>query len=71
MEKRIASLEGGSAAVAVSYGHAAQLLAFSNILQLGDHFIATVKLYGGTYTQFGPPIQAVWLGGLVLRRRRP
>ena len=71
MEKRIALLEGGSAAVAVSYGHAAQLLAFSIFLQLGDHFIATVKLYGETYTQFGPPIQAVWLGGLVLRRRRP
>jgi len=53
LEKKIAALEGGSAAVAVSCGHAAQLLAFSNILQPGDHFIATDKLYGGTYTQFG------------------
>ena len=53
LEKRIAALEGGSAAVPVSYSHAAHLLAFSNILQLGDHFIATVKLCGGTYTQFG------------------
>ena len=51
--KKIAALEGGSAAVAVSYGHAAQLLAFSNILQPGDHFIATDKIYGGTYTQLG------------------
>ena len=37
--KKIAALEGGSAAVAVLYGHAAQLLAFSNILQPGDHGI--------------------------------
>ena len=51
--KKIAALEGGSAAVAVSYSHAAQLLAFSNILQPGDHFIATDELHGGRYTQFG------------------
>ena len=51
--KKMAALEGGSAAVAVSYGHAAQLLAFSNILQPGDHFIATDKIHGGTYTQLG------------------
>ena len=38
--------------MAVSYGHAAQL-SFSNILQLGDHFIATDKIYGGTNTQLG------------------
>ena len=43
----------------------------SDNVAVGDHFIATVKLYGGTYTQFGPLIQAVWLGGLVLRHRRP
>ena len=60
LEKRIASLEGGSAAVAVSYGHAAQLLAFSNIFQLGDHFIATVKLYRGTYTQFCTALPSVF-----------
>ena len=35
--KKIAALEGGSTAVAVLHGHAAQLLAFSNILQPGDH----------------------------------
>ena len=68
--KKIAALEGGSAAVAVSYSHAAQLLAFSNIFQPGDHFIATDELHGGTYHATRPPIQAVWLGDLVLRRRR-
>jgi len=37
----------------VSSGHAAQLLAFSNLLQSGDHFVTTDKLYGGSVTQFG------------------
>mmetsp|Transcript_127581 Transcript_127581/g.330722 ORF Transcript_127581/g.330722 Transcript_127581/m.330722 type:complete len:455 (-) Transcript_127581:36-1400(-) len=52
VEKKIAALEGGSAALAVSCGHAAQLLCFSNIMQDGDHFISTNKLYGGSVTQF-------------------
>jgi O-acetylhomoserine (thiol)-lyase len=52
VEKKIAALEGGMAALAVASGHAAQLLAFSNILQAGDHFITTDKLYGGSVTQF-------------------
>jgi O-acetylhomoserine (thiol)-lyase len=52
VEKKIAALEGGMAAQAVSCGHAAQLLAFSNIMQPGDHFVSTNKLYGGSVTQF-------------------
>eukprot|EP00928_Gymnodinium_smaydae_P082021 TRINITY_DN65453_c0_g1_i1.p1 TRINITY_DN65453_c0_g1~~TRINITY_DN65453_c0_g1_i1.p1 ORF type:complete len:475 (-),score=139.20 TRINITY_DN65453_c0_g1_i1:196-1548(-) len=53
LEKKIAALEGGMAALAVSCGHAAQLLCFSNIMQAGDHFVSTNKLYGGSVTQFG------------------
>jgi O-acetylhomoserine (thiol)-lyase len=52
VEKKIAALEGGSAALSVSSGHAAQLLTFSNIMEPGDHFVATDKLYGGSVTQF-------------------
>jgi O-acetylhomoserine (thiol)-lyase len=52
LEKRVASLEGGAAALAVSSGQAAQFLALSSILQAGDHFVASATLYGGTYTQF-------------------
>eukprot|EP00933_Yihiella_yeosuensis_P020107 TRINITY_DN16212_c0_g1_i1.p1 TRINITY_DN16212_c0_g1~~TRINITY_DN16212_c0_g1_i1.p1 ORF type:complete len:452 (+),score=117.03 TRINITY_DN16212_c0_g1_i1:84-1439(+) len=52
LEKKIAALEGGMAALAVSCGHAAQLLAFSNIMNSGDHLVTTNKLYGGTVTQF-------------------
>ena len=52
LEKRVASLEGGAAALALSSGQAAQFLALSSILQAGDHFVASSTLYGGTYTQF-------------------
>jgi O-acetylhomoserine (thiol)-lyase len=52
MEKKVAALEGGSAAVSTSSGHAAQLLAFSNLMYPGDHVVSTDKLYGGTVTQF-------------------
>lgn len=51
-EQRIAALEGGVAAVAVSSGQAAQFLALTNILQAGDNFVSTSYLYGGTYNQF-------------------
>jgi O-acetylhomoserine/O-acetylserine sulfhydrylase len=51
-EQRVAALEGGVAAVAVSSGQAAQFLALNNILQAGDNFVTTSYLYGGTYNQF-------------------
>lgn len=51
-EKRVAALEGGVAALAVSSGQAAQFIALNNILQAGDNFISTSFLYGGTYNQF-------------------
>lgn len=51
-EKRVAALEGGVAALAVSSGQASQFIALNNILQAGDNFISTSFLYGGTYNQF-------------------
>jgi O-acetylhomoserine/O-acetylserine sulfhydrylase len=51
-EQRIAALEGGVAALAVSSGQAAQFLALTNIMEQGDNFITTSFLYGGTYNQF-------------------
>ncbi len=51
-EKRIAALEGGVAALAVGSGQASQFLALNNILQVGDNFVSTSFLYGGTYNQF-------------------
>lgn len=51
-EKRIASLEGGVAAVAVGSGQAAQFIALNNLLSAGDNFVSSPHLYGGTYNQF-------------------
>ncbi len=52
LEQRVASLEGGVAALAVASGQAAQFLAISSLLENGDHLVASSTLYGGTYTQF-------------------
>ncbi|WP_187306846.1 PLP-dependent transferase, partial [Agrobacterium pusense] len=53
LEERVAALEGGTAALAVASGHAAQLLVFHTLLQSGDNFIAARQLYGGSINQFG------------------
>ncbi len=51
-EQRIAALEGGAAALAVSSGHAAQFLTFNTILKQGDNIVSSPYLYGGTHNQF-------------------
>ncbi len=51
-EKRIAALEGGVGALAVASGQAAQFIALNNILTVGDNFVSTSFVYGGTYNQF-------------------
>ncbi|MCJ8053628.1 O-acetylhomoserine aminocarboxypropyltransferase [Shinella curvata] len=53
LEERVAALEGGTAALAVASGHAAQLLVFHTIMRPGDNFIAARQLYGGSVNQFG------------------
>jgi len=52
LEKRVAALEGGVAALAVGSGQASQFIALNNILQTGENFVTTSFLYGGTYNQF-------------------
>ncbi len=51
-EKRMAALEGGVAALAVSSGHAAQFIAITNIAGSGDNIVTSPYLYGGTFNQF-------------------
>src|SRR5688500_4539836 len=51
-EKRIAALEGGAAALATASGHSAQFIAINNITTVGDNFVTTSFLYGGTHNQF-------------------
>lgn len=52
LEGRIAALEGGTAALAVASGHAAQFLVFHTLLEPGDEFVAGRQLYGGSINQF-------------------
>jgi O-acetylhomoserine (thiol)-lyase len=51
-EKRIAALEGGAAALAVSSGAAAATYAIQNITKAGDHIVSDFQIYGGTYNLF-------------------
>ncbi len=52
LEQRIAALEGGSAAVAVASGHAAEVLALLNVAGTGDNIVSSTSLYGGTWNIF-------------------
>ncbi len=52
LEKRIAALEGGTNAVAVASGQAAQFIALTNILGQGDNLVSSSYVYGGTFNQF-------------------
>lgn len=53
LEEKVAALEGGTAALAVASGHAAQMLVFHTIMQPGCNFVAAKRLYGGSINQFG------------------
>src|SRR3972149_6987792 len=50
-EKRVAALEGGTGALGVSSGQAAQTIALLNITRVGDEIVSANNLYGGTYQQ--------------------
>src|ERR1039458_8833197 len=48
-ERRVAAIEGGSGALGVASGQAAETFALLNITQVGDNIVAANNLYGGTY----------------------
>ena len=52
LEERVAALEGGTAALAVASGHAAQVIVMHALMTPGDEFVASKKLYGGSINQF-------------------
>ena len=52
LEQRVAAIEGGTGALAVSSGQAASTLALLNITQVGDEIVSANNLYGGTYQLF-------------------
>jgi len=51
-ERRVAAIEGGTGALGVSSGQAAQALGLLAITQVGDEIVSANNLYGGTYQQF-------------------
>ncbi len=51
LEERIAALEGGTAALAVASGHAAQVIVMHTLMMPGEEVIASNKLYGGSINQ--------------------
>ena len=52
LEKRVAALEGGVAALAVGSGQAASAMCIQNLAQAGDNIVASTDLYGGTVNLF-------------------
>jgi len=52
LEKRVAALEGGIAGLATASGHSAQFIALNNLLEVGDNFVSSPFLYGGSFNQF-------------------
>ena len=58
LEEKVAALEGGTAALAVASGHAAQMIIFQALMRPGDEFVASRKLYGGSINQFGHAFQS-------------
>ena len=52
VEQRLAALEGGTGALLVASGQAAETFAVLNIAQAGDHIVSSSSIYGGTYNLF-------------------
>src|SRR6201996_810263 len=52
LEQRLAALDGGAAALAVSSGQAASAFAIQNLAQVGDNVVSSTDLYGGTWNLF-------------------
>ena len=52
LEKRMAALEGGAAAVALASGQTASAYALQNLAKAGDNIVASTDLYGGTWNLF-------------------
>jgi O-acetylhomoserine (thiol)-lyase len=59
LEERIASLEGGAAALAVGSGQAASLFAVQNICHAGDNFVCSTDIYGGTWNLFANTLKTL------------
>jgi len=64
LEQRLAALEGGAAALAVSSGQAASMMAIQNIAHAGDNIVSSTDLYGGTWNLFANTLSTM---GIAVR----
>lgn len=62
VEKRIAALEGGVAALLVASGSAATTYAVLNVARAGDHIVSSPSIYGGTYNLFSQTLSKLGIG---------
>jgi cystathionine beta-lyase/cystathionine gamma-synthase len=67
LEQRVASLEGGVAALAVSSGQSATTLALLNIAEAGDHIVSSASLYGGTSRLVREVLPALGIASRIVR----
>jgi len=68
LEERMTALEGGAAALAVSSGQAASMMAIQNICHAGDNFVSSTDLYGGTWNLFANTLSTM---GIEVRYVNP
>ena len=71
LEKRIAALEGGAAALALASGTSAIFYSIINICQAGDEFVSANNLYGGSYTQFHDILPQLGIKCIFVDPRKP
>jgi O-acetylhomoserine (thiol)-lyase len=71
LEKRVAALEGGIAALAVASGMSAVTYAIQTIAEAGDNFITASQLYGGTYNLFAHTLPQMGIEARFADARKP
>jgi O-acetylhomoserine (thiol)-lyase len=59
LEKRLAAMEGGVGALAVSSGQSASMMAVMNVARVGDNIVSSTDLYGGTWNLFANQLKDV------------
>ncbi len=71
LEERIAQLEGGVGALAVSSGQAASMISVLNIAQAGDDIVASSTLYGGTFNLFNSTLRKLGINTIFVEGESP
>ncbi|MEN6356468.1 MAG: O-acetylhomoserine aminocarboxypropyltransferase/cysteine synthase family protein [Armatimonadota bacterium] len=71
LEKRVAALEGGAAALVTASGQAAETLAVVNIAKAGDDIVSSTALYGGTYTLFNSTLRRLGINAIFVDATDP